>query len=448
MFALGVKSLVQDGIPLRSEGVMIVSERLHRKETEPFIQLPYWDQDAEKLVMMEISEKQLKGVSYGMNVVILNVNWNPAVKSKPPSSRCAKLSNCLRFKKESKQSENKIVIILREKEQMLKLFEVLPPEIRPQETDAYSFTMFMVNEVPIDADEKSHILNLPLPDFFTYNVSEIKIPGAMMKLDDCVEQYFGFLSFLKRHNIETTLRQFKKHLNRNGNNIYSFLKIQVRFTGINSLSDTLTKYIKSSKCYNQKCPIFTRTKCSKCKTAVYCSEACQNKDWKIHRQNCEVLRIDKVNRIDVFQNLITEIAASKLKSAVNFLTFKDFFDRIRPFAFRGYYDFILKETFLLGAIKFSSEKFSSIDIDEDTQTLAPLLKSSRSTWIEGFRKRRGDILGVIMEERGRDWFFHEQILMKKLFTRGELDTAKIQSDEWIDDFNSRDEDFRLQFNFV
>ena len=154
-------------------------------------------------------------------------------------------------------------------------------------------------------------------------------------------------------------------LNRNGNNIYSFLKIQVRFTGINSLSDTLTKYIKSSKCYNQKCPIFTRTKCSKCKTAIYCSEACQNKDWKIHRQNCEVLRIDKVNRIDVFQDLITEIVASKLKSSVNFLTFKDFFDRIRPFAFRGYYDFILKETFLLGAIKFSSEKFSNIDIDED-----------------------------------------------------------------------------------
>ena len=36
MFALGVKvkSLVQDGTPLRSEGVMIVSERFHRKETE------------------------------------------------------------------------------------------------------------------------------------------------------------------------------------------------------------------------------------------------------------------------------------------------------------------------------------------------------------------------------------------------------------------------------
>ena len=81
MFALGVKvkSLVQDGTPLRSEGVMIVSERFHRKETEPFIQLPYWDQDAEKLVMMEISEKQLKGVFHGMNVVILNINWNPAV---------------------------------------------------------------------------------------------------------------------------------------------------------------------------------------------------------------------------------------------------------------------------------------------------------------------------------------------------------------------------------
>ena len=157
MFAIGVRSLVQDGIPLRSVGVIIVSERQHRKETEPFVQLPYWDQDAEKLVMMEISEKQLKGVSYGMNVVILNVNWNPAVKSKPSSSRCAKLSKCLRFKKESKESENKIVIILREKEQMFKLFQVLPPEIRPQETDAYSFTMFMVNEVPIDTDEKSRI---------------------------------------------------------------------------------------------------------------------------------------------------------------------------------------------------------------------------------------------------------------------------------------------------
>ena len=38
-----------------------------------------------------------------------------------------------------------------------------------------------------------------------------------------------------------------------------------------------------------------------------------------------------------------------------------------------------------------------------------------------------------------------KILMKKLYARGELDTAKINTDEWIDDFNSRDEAFRKQF---
>ena len=303
----------------------------------------------------------------------------------------------------------------------------------------------MVDEVPIDADEKDHIFNLPLPDFFTYNVNEIKIPDAMEKLDDCVEQYFGFLSFLKKHNIETSLNELKKHLNRNGNNMYSFLKIQVRFTGINSLSDMLTRYIKSSKCNNQECKIFTRTKCSKCKAAVYCSKVCQKQDWTIHRQNCEILRNDKVNRIDVFQNLITEIAASKLENGEDFLTFQDFFDRIRPFAFSGYYDFILKETFLLGAIKYSSEKFSNIDIAENTQTLAPLLKSSRATWAKGFGAKQSDPLAAMMEARGRNWFFQEQILMKKLYARGELDTAKIITDEWIDDFNSRDEAFRKQF---
>ena len=445
MFVLGIKSLVQDGIPLRSEGVMIVREVLHRQGTDAFIQMPYWSPAEEALVMMEISEKQLKGVSYGMNVVILDVNFNPAVRSKQPTSRCAKLSKCLGFKKEIKESKNKIVIILKEKDQMFNLLEVLPPAIRPQETDAYSFTMFMVNEVPIDAEEKDRIFNLPLPDFFSYNVNEVKIPDAMEKLDDCVEQYFGFLSFLKRHNIETTLNELKKHLNRNGNNMYSFLKIQVRFTGINSLSDMLTKYIKSSKCNNQTCPVFTRTKCSKCKTAVYCSKLCQKQDWNIHRQNCEILRNDKVNRVDVFQNLITDIAASKLKNEEHFLTFQDFFDRIRPFAFSGYYDFILRETFLLGAIKYSSEKFLNIDIAENTQTLAPLLKSSRPTWAKGFRAKRGDPLGAMMEARGRDWFFQEQILMKKLYARGELDTAKINTDEWIHDFNSREEAFRKQF---
>ena len=51
----------------------------------------------------------------------------------------------------------------------------------------------------------------------------------------------------------------------------------------------------------------------------------------------------------------------------------------------------------------------------------------------------------MMEEAGRDWFFQEQVLMKKLFARGELDTTKIKSDEWIDEFNSRDELFRKQF---
>ena len=142
---------------------------------------------------------------------------------------------------------------------------------------------------------------------------------------------------------------------------------------------------------------------------------------------------------------ITEIAASKFKTGDNFLTFQDFFDRIRPFAFSGYYNFILKETFLLGAIKYSSEQFSHIEIDENTQTLAPLLMKCRTTWKEGFRAKRRDPMTIIMEENGRDWFFQGLVLMKKLFTRGELDTAKIKSDEWIDDFNSRDESFRKQF---
>lgn len=398
---------------------MLVSERLHRKETDPFIKLPHWNEESETLQVMEISEKQLKGVSYGMNVAILDVNLNPEpeVKSNPPKTSLVKLANlskALRLRK--KKKENKIVVILKERDQLFKLLELLPPGIRTQETD-----------------------------FFTYNVKEIEIPGAMEKLDDCVEQYFGFLSFLKRHNIATTLNEFKRHLNRNGNNIYSFLKIQVRFTGINSLSDMLTKYIKSSKCNNPRCPNFSRTKCSKCKTAVYCSAGCQQQDWTVHRQKCDKLRSHKAKRIDAFKNMITEIAALTFKSGDTFLTFQDFHDRIRPFAFSGYYDFILKETFLLGAIKYSSEQFSNIEIDEDTQTLAPLLTSSRRTWQEGFKTKRGDPLGLMMENRGRDWFFQEQVLMKKLFARGELDTTKIKSDEWIDEFNSRDEAFRKQF---
>ena len=68
MFAISVKSLVQDGIPLRSEGVIIVSERQHRKETEPFVQLPYWNQDAEKLVMMESVLKTVRAAGEGESV--------------------------------------------------------------------------------------------------------------------------------------------------------------------------------------------------------------------------------------------------------------------------------------------------------------------------------------------------------------------------------------------
>ena len=304
---------------------------------------------------------------------------------------------------------------------MFKLFEVLPLTIQPQEMKTSTLMWMICSEV-----------------------RGIKFPGAMEKLDDCVEQYFGFLSFLRRHKIATTLNEFKRHLNRNGNNIYSFLKIQVGFTGINSLSDMLTKYIKSSKCYNQKCPNFSRRRCRNCKTAIYCSALCQKQDWTVHREKCDKLRIHKEKRIDAFQNLITEIAASKFKTGDNFLTFQDFFDRIRPFAFSGYYDFILKETFLLGAIKFSSEEFSHIEIDDNTQTLAPLLMKCRRTWEEGFRAKPKDPMGIMMEIRGREWFFQEQVLMKKLFARGELDTAKIKGDKWIDDFNSRDESFRKQ----
>merc|ERR1711924_355107 len=104
---------------------------------------------------------------------------------------------------------------------------------------------------------------------------------------------------------------------------------------------------------------------------------------------------------------------------------------------------IVKKTFLLGATKFSSEKYSNIDISVTTQALKPLLKYGEENFVKV--ARIDNCFSDIAEIRGRSFYFHKIVLMKNLYSKGCLDVSKISSGKWYDDFMAKDKDYREKF---
>ena len=172
-----------------------------------------------------------------------------------------------------------------------------------------------------------------------------------------------------------------------------------------------------------------------CKTAIYCSVDCQRKDFANHSKGeCEKLKKHYVNHVEAFRIMITDIVYSKMKisdDGQGNLSLHDFCTTIKLWALSGYHDYIVKKTFLIGVIKFSSEKFSNIDISEDTQSLKPLLKYGAD--FDESNRPNYMYEGDLAKNMGRAWFFEELTLMKSLYSAGELDTAKISSGKWRED---------------
>ena len=143
--------------------------------------------------------------------------------------------------------------------------------------------------------------------------------------------------------------------------------------------------------------------------------------------------------------MITDIVYSKMKISDDDrgnLSLDDFCSRIKPWALSGYHDYIVKKTFLLGSIKFSSKKFSNIDISERSEKLKPLLKYGAEKFDES---NRPNYASDLYENMGRAWFFEELTLMKSLYYARQLNTAKISSGKWRKDFDAKDKDYKSQF---
>merc|ERR1719341_2344364 len=143
--------------------------------------------------------------------------------------------------------------------------------------------------------------------------------------------------------------------------------------------------------------------------------------------------------------MITEVVSAKLSNRVSakFLSLEQFTARIKPWVLSGYHDHIVKKTFLLGSIKFSAEKYSNIDISENTKKLRPLLKHGE----ENFAKvdRIDKALSDIAEVDGRSYYFNKIVIMKNLYSKGCLDVSKIKSGGWYKDFMAKNKNFRDRF---
>ena len=395
-----IKNLMFDEKPIHHEGIMLVNEPDIKNKNQPIFFFPYWDPKEQKEMMVEITENQFHHACGLNNVLALNLQGKKKLK--------------------------KVVLVFKDVDhddvaELEKLFMFLPDRLKPCQCP-------MVKEL------------------------SIKEPKTVVeKLEDAplVYQYVAFLGSQKCYNQETSVRNFKAYLEDNGDSMYTFLKMTVKFREFDSIVNMLTTYIRCHKCSVDGCPNFTKDKCGKCKMVKYCSVDCQMKDFDKHSgADCEKFKHLYTNRVEAFNKMITEIVSAKLSNRIKpkvnkFLSLEQFTARIKPWVLSGYHDHIVKKTFLLGSIKFSSEKFSNIDISENTEKLRPLLKYGEENFVEVDRIDK--VLSDIAEVDGRSYYFNKIVIMKKLYSKGCLDVTKINSGEWYEEFMAKSKKYRDQF---
>ena len=395
-----ITNLMFDDKPIHHEGIMLVNEPDVKNKGQPIFFFPYWDPKEKKEKMMEITENQFHHACGLKNVLALNLQGKKKLK--------------------------RVVLVFKDVDhddvaELDKLFMFLPERMKPCHCPS-------VQEISIKE---------PL------NVVE--------KLEDAplVYQYVAFLGNQKCYNQETSVRTFKAHLEANGDSMYTFLKMTVKFREFDSIVNMLTTYIRGHKCSVDGCPNFTKDKCGKCKMVKYCSVDCQKKDFKRHSgAECEKFQQLYTNRVEAFHKMISEVVSAKLSNRVSakvskFLSLEQFTARIKPWVLSGYHDHIVKKTFLLGSIKFSSEKHSNIDISENTKKLRPLLKYGEENFAEVDRIDKA--LSDIAEVDGRSYYFNKIVIMKNLYSKGCLDVSKIKSGEWYKEFMAKNKNFRDRF---
>ena len=396
MQVYSIKNLMFNNKPVHHEGVMIVSLADSNNKNQPVFIFPYWDAREKKEKMLKISETHLHHLCRGpKNLLVLNLQPSLSIK--------------------------RVVIVLTDVDDdgddLEKLCVFLPDTLRPCQCQA-------ATEIPI-VELKKHV----------------------DQLEDAplVMQYVNFLGLCKCDDCETSVSMFKRLLESNGPYISRFLKKTIKFKEQDSVVNMLTTYVQSHKCSVDGCPNFTKDKCGKCKTAKYCNVACQKMDFQTHSTNdCDNFKELYVNRVDAFNKMISEVVFAKLhnqKRGGKFLSFLEFTARIKPWVLSGYHDHIVKKTFLLGSIKFSSEKFSNIDISEDTQSLKPLLKYGA----ELFPRVSRNMMDEMAEISDRSFYFQHIVLMKKLYDAGDLDVSKIKSGDWMDILWEKDDEYRKRF---
>ena len=420
---------------------MLVCENKERNRSNPIYIFPFWDPEKEALEKLEILEKQLKKSTLSGNVLSLEVNFKP--KGKGANKKLITILDNENLRRNIKDY------------QILKSFLTSNELLSGKEAEAENYYFTSDDTYTLCSFLPPSIRPKKIKDAGEVDIPDILEP-AEEKVEDShlVKQYVKLIAGWNTWKFEgfddwkdaTPAKRFRKILDRNRGYMYSFLKKQLGFKDQNRLANVLIIYIKTHKCHIEKCSNFSKVKCSLCKTAIYCSVECQRKDYANHsKEECEKLKKHYINHVEAFRKMITDIVYSKMKISDDDqgnLSLDDFCSRIKPWALSGYHDYIVKKTFLLGLIKFSSEKFSNIDISETSQKLKPLLKYGADKFDESNRPNYECDLD---ENMGRAWFFEELTLMKSLYSAGQLDTAKISSGKWREDFDAKDQEYKNQF---
>ena len=428
MEVLQVAGLYLKGELLHTAGVMLLTHNDGRQPNLPLITLPHWNIETEEFESLEILGKQIKSISKGRNVISMDVSLK-------------------------KKRITNIIIILKGKLEILKFMKlspmILPKTKQPKDMDPITlykllYIRYGLHRIEFGRREEEETLSHIKSDLtqfgkFTESSAEKWLQfvvkgmpyfdrGGIIEDAELVEQY---LFLLKSNNFDLCKKGFKNLLKVGKENMPAFLKSYTNITST-KIFKMLSNYVKTHKCDGKVCPEFSIFKCSKC-FFYYCDEGCQKTRFFNH-ENCgsfefgsfEFFKTLQVSKSRKFSKWMTNTVSSRL-GVETVLSLEDFLSILKRRVFAAFYNFLVAETFFLGTVKYPdfSNRFSDIDIREDSKSLEGLLRQDVG---EQSLSANNLMWSKIIESFGEASFFHDLALMKKNYLEGKLNPRKLNLD--------------------
>ena len=178
----------------------------------------------------------------------------------------------------------------------------------------------------------------------------------------------------------TVTKRKAKKLIRSIENIPQFLKPS--WNSPSPMLYTITTFMLTHVCENQKCDKLSHLVCDDCRVAHYCDQECQEADWKRHQNICEKMKNERLSKFLIPNDLYDDM--KKVNEKV--ISFESFMTEVAYKIYEAFYNSVKHELLMkeieMGMVVCLSQisrdsKVEGIDVDKRRWNLLMLLKKER-----------------------------------------------------------------------